>query len=138
MLARSSAPARELRADHEDELLAHLALVAIVLLVNAVELQKFVIVLRKGIEVRILQRLLNRARKPGAGLFKTLVASEFSCRSLLIISDTPMLVNYLRDLLGIVKRFSLAAGFWRYSFPHFLLSRCSPKVDFRAKVRLAH
>ncbi len=72
---------RQAAAHHEDILFGDLAFVAVVLLINAVELQKLVVIVGKTIQRGVGEGRANGARQRGARLFKPFVASEFDrCR----------------------------------------------------------
>ena len=66
--------AREFRTHHENPLSGHLPSVAVVLLVNAMEFQEFVIVVREVVNGWISQSLSNCAGEGGMGAFQTLIS----------------------------------------------------------------
>ena len=70
----------ELRAHHENPLLGDLALVAVVLLVNPMKLQEFIVVLREVVHFRIVQRLSNRPCQRSMSALKVLIARQLRCR----------------------------------------------------------
>jgi hypothetical protein len=72
---RQHRAARQASAHHVDVLLGDLAFVAVIALVNAVELEKLVIIVRKAFEGRIGQSLADVAGESRAGLFQSLVFS---------------------------------------------------------------
>src|SRR2546421_1022705 len=76
ILAGTEHATRELRPNHQDVLLDHLPFIPVVLLINPVKLEKFVIVLRKTLGGTVRQRLSNRARKDRIILLETLIAAE--------------------------------------------------------------
>ena len=79
VMLRLDHPARQTPAHHENIVLLHLALVPVVLLIDAVKFQKFVVILGEPLNGRVGQRLANGAGKSRAGLFKSFIPNKF-CR----------------------------------------------------------
>ena len=74
VLGRGEGAAGKFRAHHEDKVLPLLALIAIILLINTVKLQKLVIIIGKTCGLGISKRLRYGARKQGMRLFEPFVS----------------------------------------------------------------
>ncbi len=79
IMLRLDDTARQTAAHHENVLLGDLALVPVILLINAVKFQKFVVILGKTVHRGIGQSGANGAGEGRARLLKSFIARQF-CR----------------------------------------------------------
>src|SRR5437879_167958 len=72
--------ARELRPDHHYELLSHLPFVPVILLVNAVKLQEFIIIISEAFGGTVSKRLRDGTRQERVILLQAFISGKFNSR----------------------------------------------------------
>src|SRR5262249_20142027 len=82
------------RTDHQNVMLASLPLVAVILLINAVKLEKFVIVIRESFRCRVRQCLRYCSSKKWMVFLQALVSGKFCLR---FRSNHKLLSNVIYD-----------------------------------------
>jgi hypothetical protein len=91
-IGRTHQAARQPAPNHEDVLLAGLAKIAVVLLVNAMEFQKLVIVIGEPIELGVMERGRDGAGEGGWVCLSPSLRDSLTGAADSIISNLPILV----------------------------------------------